>query len=102
MPNQAVVGATPDPIPVTLLVDHDADTRRMYAEYLTHASVAIEEAEDGREALAKAITHRPNIVVTDTRLPGMSGFDLCTLLRADEVTRDIPVVFVTCDAVGTE
>src|SRR5690349_114225 len=64
-----------DPAPLALLVDRDLDTRRMYAEYLRLSGCAVEEAEDGREALAKAISHHPNVIVTETRLPGINGFD---------------------------
>jgi hypothetical protein len=46
---------------VALLVDPHADTRRMYAEYLKRSSCIIEEADDGRAALAKAISGRPDI-----------------------------------------
>jgi len=88
---------TPAP-PTTLLVDRDADTRQLYAAYLRQAQCRIEEAEDGREALAKAISRHPDIVVTETRLPGISGLDLCALLRNDSVTAAIPIVFVTGDA----
>src|SRR5262245_14559579 len=83
--------------PLGLLVDRDADTRQMYAQYL-RPRYAIEEAEDGRDALAKSISLRPDIIVTETRLPGLSGFDLCALLRVDVATRDVPIVFVTADA----
>ena len=85
-------------LPLALLVDRDIDTRQMYAEYLRLSVCNIDEAEDGREALAKAITGHPDIVVTETRLPGISGFDLCRLLREDALTRTIPIVFVTGDA----
>jgi two-component system cell cycle response regulator DivK len=94
----AHVDASEHRAPLTLLVDHDADTRRLYAEFLTLSSCHIEEAEDGREALAKAIAWHPDIVVTETRLPGINGYDLCNLLRADSSTRDIPILFVTSDA----
>src|SRR5438874_4703455 len=84
---------------LALLVDCDADTRRMYSEFLTQLSACeIEEAEDGREALAKAIARHPDIVITETRLPGISGFDLCGLLRQDSVLRTTPIIFVTGDA----
>jgi twitching motility two-component system response regulator PilG len=83
---------------MALLVDRDTDTRKMYAEYLKLSSCLIEEAEDGREALAKAISYLPDIIVTETRLPGISGFDLCRLLRQDEATKPIPIVVVTGDA----
>jgi two-component system cell cycle response regulator DivK len=88
-----------NPSILALLVDRDADTRRMYAEYLRLALCEIEEAADGREALAKAISRRPDVIVTETRLPGMSGFDLCGLLRHDTTTQEIPIVVVTADSV---
>ena len=74
----------------------------MYAEFLTQSSWIVEEAEDGREALAKAITQRPDIIVTETRLPGISGFDLCSLLRSDATTRALPIVFVTATALDAD
>src|SRR4051812_30396249 len=84
--------------PLALLADRDPDTRAMYAEYLRLSSCAIDEADDGREALAKALTRRSDVIVTETRLPGMSGFDLCTLLRQDCVASAIAIVVVTGDA----
>jgi two-component system, cell cycle response regulator DivK len=83
--------------PLALLVDRDDDTRQMYATYLQYA-YEVEEAQDGREGLAKALTHHPDVVVTETRLPGMTGFDLCRILRGDEQTRRIPIVFLSGDA----
>jgi CheY-like chemotaxis protein len=75
----------------------------MYAEYLSmSAGCETDEAEDGREALAKAISRRPDIIVTETRLSGLSGFDLCALLRRDTSTSTIPVIFVTGDAYETD
>jgi two-component system cell cycle response regulator DivK len=86
-------------LPLALLVDRDGDTRRMYATFLQQQGACeVDEAEDGREALAKALTQHPNVVVTETRLPGMNGFELCRILRSDEQTRQIPIVLVTGDA----
>src|SRR5438034_3312252 len=87
-----------DHTPLALLVDRDPDTRKMYAEYLRLSTPCdIDEAEDGREALAKAMTRHPDVIVTETRLPGINGFDLCTLLRRDTSTSAIPIIFVTGD-----
>jgi CheY-like chemotaxis protein len=86
-----------DPI-VALLVDRDRDTRNMYAEYLKLGNWRVDEASDGREALAKAIALHPDIIITETRLPGIDGITLCGLLRRDVATNAIPVVFVTGDA----
>ena len=82
---------------LALLVDQDDDTRAMYAEFLRHCHMVVDEASEGREALAKAIGRRPNVVVTETRLPGLSGFDLCRLLRRDMQASSV-VVVVTGDA----
>ena len=92
----------PDAAPTrALLVDRDADTRHMYGEFLKQRSYEIDEAEDGREALAKALTRVPDIIVTETRLFGISGVDLCRLIREDPLTRQIPIVVVTGDAFDT-
>src|SRR5437667_11853901 len=78
-----------------LLVDSDDDTREMYAEYMRLASYDVEQATDGRQALAIAVSRRPNVVVTETQLPGIDGFNLCRLLRADQATSATPIVVVT-------
>lgn len=98
-----VMNRTAFPLPsprstrLALLVDRDADTRRMYAEYLTCGAWSVDEASDGREALAKAIAGRPNVIVTESRLPGISGLDLCAILKRDSTTQAIPIVMVTAD-----
>ena len=73
-------------------------TSRMYAEYLRHYGVVVEEAENGHEALAKAIAVRPDVIVAEALLPGIDGYELCRTLRQTGATRTIPVVIVTADA----
>jgi CheY-like chemotaxis protein len=84
--------------PLALIAERDPDTRTLYAEYLLLSSCTIEQADDGRDALAKALARCPDVIVTDTRLPGISGFDLCKLLREDRATRSTAIVVVTGDA----
>ena len=86
------------PLPMVLLVDQDDDNRAMYGQYMMAANWIVEEAVDGRDALAKALTLRPDLIVTEIRLPGIDGFELCKLLRRDFATRGIPIVVVTGDA----
>ena len=83
---------------LALLVDRDQDTRHVYAEYLKLGNWRVDEAGDGREALAKAIALRPDVIVTETRLPGIDGVTLCDLLRRDLATSTIPIVLVTGEA----
>jgi two-component system, cell cycle response regulator DivK len=91
-----------DPPVRALLVDRDPDTRFLYAQCLKGRSWQVDEAADGPSALAKAIASMPDVIVTDTRLPGFDGFALCSLLQRDVGTTDIPVVFVTGDAFATD
>jgi two-component system, cell cycle response regulator DivK len=81
-----------------LLADPHEDTRSLYACYLTIEGWEVETAEDGREALAKALTRHFDAIVTETRLPGIDGYELCHLLRRDPATLHTPVLFVTADA----
>ena len=62
---------------IALLADRDADSRGMYAEYLRRSAYRVEETEDGRDALARAITIQPDVVVAETRLPGINGRSVC-------------------------
>jgi DNA-binding response OmpR family regulator len=84
--------------PIALIVDRDRDTRQMYAEYLKFASWKSEEADDGRDALAKAVARHHDVIVTETRLPLLSGYDLCRMLKHHRNTAAVPIVCVTGDA----
>ena len=90
------------PPPLALLIDPDPDTRGAFANYLRLSACAIDEAVDGREALAKALGRPPSIIVTETRVPGINGFELCDLLRQDQATRSIPIVIVTSDRASVD
>jgi CheY-like chemotaxis protein len=82
---------------LVLLVDRDDDTREMYAEYLAGEALGIALAADGREALATAVAHPPDLVVTETRLPGIDGYELCTRLREHPATQTVRIIIVTGD-----
>lgn len=78
-----------------LLVESEQETRALYAQHLRLAEFEIDEAADGREALAKALTRHFDAIVTATALPGLSGYELCHLLRRDAVTRVVSIVALT-------
>jgi CheY-like chemotaxis protein len=78
-----------------LIVDHDRDTRQMYAASLRLAQFEVDEAEEGRQALVKALARRYDVIVMETRLPGIDGYQLTEVLRRDPSTHNIPIVVVT-------
>jgi DNA-binding response OmpR family regulator len=80
-----------------LLIDRDADTRQMYGEFLRHSAVDLDEAADGREGLAIALSRPHDVVITETRLAGINGYELCQLLRRDSATASTPIIVVTGD-----
>lgn len=80
---------------VALIVDRDADTRQLYAQSLELAGFQIHTASEGRDALVNALSLPYDVIVTETRLTGIDGYQLCDLLRRDHTTRAIPIIFVT-------
>jgi CheY-like chemotaxis protein len=70
-------------VPRILVVDDTPETRRLMRRVLERASIAVIEAGTGDEGLAAIRRDRPDAVVLDLRMPGMSGFDLARAVRAD-------------------
>jgi two-component system, cell cycle response regulator DivK len=78
-----------------MLVDDYVDNREVYAHYLRYKGYRVEEAEDGHQALEKAVRHRPDLIVMDLALPGLDGWEATRRLKGDPQTRDIPVIALT-------
>jgi two-component system cell cycle response regulator DivK len=96
-------GPAPGPTalaPLILLVDDFADNRQMYAEFLIYSGLRVAEAETGHEALEKAFTLGPSLIVMDLSLPGMDGWEATRRLKADERTKAIPIVALTGHALA--
>jgi CheY-like chemotaxis protein len=72
----------------------------MYAEYLRFCGFRVAEARNGNEALDQAFTLKPDLILMDLSLPGMDGWEATRQLKADERTRQIPVVALTGHALA--
>ena len=77
-----------------LVVDDDDDMRDFIATELRHY-FNIETASDGEEALRRISVNRPDLVVSDVRMPGMGGFELVKKIRQDQVLSDLPIILLT-------
>jgi CheY-like chemotaxis protein len=84
-----------------LVVDDDAVIRMICAINLKAEGFSVIEASDGREGLELARSERPDLIVTDVKMPRCDGFEFTEMLRRDEKTREIPVVFMTGDIDAT-
>lgn len=77
-----------------LVVEDEADMRQLLREILApRYEVAV--AEDGEEGLERAIALKPDVIVSDVVMPHMSGYGLTRALKANQLTRDIPVILLT-------
>lgn len=81
-------------MPTVLVVDDAPDNRMILSELLKPLYRVI-EASDGETAVRMATDERPDIILLDVVMPGMSGFDVCRQLKSHGETRGIPVIFLT-------
>jgi len=88
------------PPTLVLLVDDYPDNRDIYVQFLTYSGLRVEEAENGHQALDKAFTLKPDVIVMDLSLPGLDGWEATRRLKQDPRTRGIPVIALTGHALA--
>ena len=81
--------------PLILIADDEEDVRDLVGMNLRRAGYLTEEASDGIEAVAKATRYIPDAIVLDVMMPGRDGFRVCQELRAEEETKNIPIIMLT-------
>ena len=78
-----------------LVVDDEPDITALVAYHLAKAGFRVSTASTGPEALKAAREERPDIVILDLMLPGVSGYDVLAELRQRDETRDVGVILLT-------
>ena len=78
-----------------LVVEDDEKSRKLVRDVLTFRGYEIVEAETGEEGVGLAQERRPSLILMDIRLPGIDGIQALGRLRAEVVTRGIPVMAMT-------
>ena len=81
-----------------LIVDDEADAIELLKVSFSNAGFFVATAEDGEQALAKARSLSPNLIILDVMLPLVDGFEVCKILRRNLATREIPIIMVTAKA----
>ena len=84
--------------PLVLLVDDEPSIRTICRVNLEGDGLAVNEAEDGAEALEEVKRKRPSLVLLDVMMPGVDGWSVAEQLAADDDTREIPIVFLSARA----
>ena len=80
---------------VVLVADDDADIRDLVAFKLEQAGLEVIAVEDGETALEQARAEQPALAVLDISMPGLSGIDVCRMLRADPATSGMLIIMLT-------
>jgi len=78
-----------------LVVDDIPQNVKLLADLLGVKGYLVATASNGEEALAKVVSEKPDLILLDVMMPGMSGYDVCRRLRADPETALLPVVLCT-------
>ncbi len=81
-----------------LVVEDEPDIRKLIQYNLAQEKFRVLEAEDGEQALKVLQRDKPNLVILDLMLPGLSGLELCKILRGRPDTARLPILMLTAKA----
>jgi two-component system phosphate regulon response regulator PhoB len=86
------------PSPNILVADDEADVVNLITQNLRLAGFAVSSVADGSAALSKARADLPAAMILDVMMPGLNGFEICKMLKADPATQNIAVLLLTAKA----
>ncbi len=78
-----------------LIAEDERDIRDLIAFTLQFAGYEVITANNGEEAVQLTLEKIPDMVITDVRMPKMTGYEACKLIKADPTTQHIPVIFLS-------
>jgi len=90
-------------VPLVLVAEDERDIRELIVITLeTHGLTDVIQASNGEEAVAKVMAQKPDLILMDVRMPKMTGYEACEVLKRDPDTREIPVVFLSAKGQDNE
>jgi len=78
-----------------LIAEDERDIRDLITFTLRFAGYEVIAASNGEEATALAKQEIPDLILLDVRMPRMTGYEACTVIKADERLKNIPVIFLS-------
>ncbi len=78
-----------------LIVEDDEDIQQLVGYNLIKAGFLVEYGDSGEQALEKIKHQAPDLILLDLMLPGMDGTELCSVIRSDSKTHQIPIIMLT-------
>ncbi len=100
--NRAVDSGKSEQIKRVLVVDDADDVRQLARSSLAAVGMEVQESASGEDAITMTRHFRPDCVVLDVNLPGISGFDVCRMLRDDPQNKHMTIVILTGSAEPAE
>ncbi|HSQ40484.1 MAG TPA: response regulator [Anaerolineales bacterium] len=85
-----------------LIAEDERDIRDLVAFTLRFAGYEVVAAANGEEAVQLAPKETPDLILLDVRMPRMTGYDACRIIKADSKLKDIPVVFLSAKGQESE
>ncbi len=85
-----------------LIAEDERDIRDLVAFTLRFAGHEVVAASNGEEAVQMAPKENPDLILMDVRMPRMTGYEACRVLKADPKLKDIPVVFLSAKGQESE
>lgn len=82
------------PLTTILIIGTASESLKMLSNVLQDGGCRIRHVADGRSAIESARAERPTLILLETTLPDMSGHEVSEQLRADDRTRDVPIIFI--------
>jgi DNA-binding response OmpR family regulator len=81
--------------PLILVAEDERDIRELIVITLQLSGFNVVQVPNGEEAVKKALEIEPDLILLDVRMPKMTGYEACKVLKAQESTRNIPVMFLS-------
>ena len=78
-----------------LVVEDDSGIKELISFNLSNQGHQVFEANNGELGIEKARKKLPDLILLDLMLPGIHGLDVCRIIKADQETKDIPIIMVT-------
>ena len=82
-------------MPKLLICDDEPDSVELLLSFLDEQSMDIQVTLDGEDALHKAMSSQPDLILLDVTMPRLNGFEVCSRLKTSPITEDIPVIFLS-------
>ena len=82
--------------PLLLIVDDNSANIQLLSNIISTQNYDIAIATNGYKALEIANSYLPDLILLDISMPGIDGFEVCTRLKNEPITADIPVIYLTC------